>query len=76
MGQEKISEDIGKTAQTPSERYLSNFKPWILALVVMAILTLGWTIYEAQKRGGYVGRLFKERTWDSMGGRADPSTVE
>jgi S1-C subfamily serine protease len=75
MGQEKISEDMGKTAQTPSERCPSNFKPWILALVVMAILTLGWTIYEAQKRGGYLGRFFKERTWDNMGGRADPSAL-
>lgn len=55
MGQEKISEDMGKTAQTPVERCPSNFKPWILALVVMAILTLGWTIYEAQKRGGISG---------------------
>ncbi len=75
MGQEKISEDVGKTAQTPVERCPSNFKPWILALVVMAILTLGWTIYEAQKRGGYFGRVFKDRTWDSMGGRADPSAL-
>ncbi len=75
MGQEKESEDIGNTAQTPVERCPSNFKPWILALVVMAILTLGWTIYEAQKRGGYFGRFFKERTWDNMGGRADPSAL-
>jgi len=73
MGQEKISEDMGKTAQTPVERCPSNFKPWILALVVMAIITLGWMIYEAQKRGGYFGRFFKDRT--NMGGRADPSAL-
>jgi S1-C subfamily serine protease len=75
MGQEKISEDMGKTAQTPVERCPSNFKPWILALVVMAILTLGWTIYEAQKRGGYFGRFFKERTWDDPGGYGKQSAL-
>ena len=72
MGQEKISEDVGKTAQTPVERCLNNFKPWILALVVMAIITLGWMIYEAQKRGGYFGRFF-DRT--NMSRRADPSAL-
>ncbi len=32
-------------------------------------------VYEAQKRGGYLGRLFKERTWDNMAGRVDPSAL-
>ena len=73
MGQEKISEDMGKTSQTPPERSLSNFKPWMLALAVMAILTLVWTIYEAQKRGAYLGRFSGER--DNMGGRADPAAL-
>jgi len=75
MGKEKISDDIGKTAQTPVEHCPRNFKPWILALVVMVIFTLGWAIYEAQKRGGYFGRLFKERTWDDPGGYGKQSAL-
>ena len=75
MGKEKISDDIGETAQKPSESCPKNFKPWILALVVMVLLTLGWSVYEAQKQGGYFGRFFKGRTWDNMGGRADPSAL-
>ena len=62
MGMEKNADDIGKAASTPVPRCPSNFKPWILALVVMVIFTLGWAIYEAQQRGGGVGRFFKGRT--------------
>lgn len=77
MGPEKISdEDIGKNDQKPLGRCPSNFKPWILALVVMVILTLGWSVYEAQKRGaGYFGRFFKERTWDDKGGYGAQSAL-
>jgi S1-C subfamily serine protease len=64
MGTEKKSDDIdiGKIDPIPSTTCPKNFKPWIVALVVMALLTLGWAIYEKQKRGGGFGRLFGERT--------------
>jgi S1-C subfamily serine protease len=71
MGKEKMSDDIGETAQRPSQSCPKNFKPWIWALAVMVLFTLGWCVYEAQKRGGYFGRFFKGRTWDNMGGRVD-----
>jgi S1-C subfamily serine protease len=62
MGTEKIPDDIGKTAQRPlPERCPNNFKPWILALVVMVIITLAWSIYEAQQRGRGIGRFFGGR---------------
>jgi S1-C subfamily serine protease len=67
MGTEKNSDDIGKTDATPLERCSKNFKPWILALVVMVIFTLGWAIYEAQQRGGGVGKLFTEHFWERKG---------
>ena len=64
MGTEKMDDmDTGKAASAPLERCPNNFKPWILALVVMVIFTLGWAIYEAQQRGGGVSRFFKERGW-------------
>ena len=75
MGTEKNSDDVGKTAATPLERCPSNFKPWILALVVMVLLTLGWAVYEAQQRGGGVARLFKGRTLDGVGGYGDPTAL-
>jgi serine protease Do len=76
MGAEKIADDVGKTGEKPLERCPSNFKPWILALVVMAIVTLGWSIYEAQKRGGYFGRLFnKERLLDGKVGYGSQSAL-
>ena len=75
MGTEKNSDDIGKTASTPVERCPSNFKPWILALVVMVIFTLGWAIYEAQQRGGGVGRFFNERGWLRKGGNVEKTAL-
>ena len=54
MGTEKTSvdNDIGKTAQTPLEPCPNNFKPWVLALVIMVLFTLGWAIYESLKGEG------------------------
>ena len=75
MATEKNSDDIGRAAQRPLERCPNNFKPWILALVVMVLVTLGWSVYEAQKRGGFFGRLFKERTWENMGERGVQSAL-
>ena len=75
MGAEKNSDDIGKTAETLLERCPKNFKPWILALAVMVILTLGWAIYEAQQRGGQFGRLFKGRTLNGASGYGDQTAL-
>jgi serine protease Do len=75
MGTEKNSDEIGKTAATSVERCPSNFKPWILALVVMVIFTLGWAIFEAQQRGGGVGRFFKERGWERKGKSAEQTAL-
>jgi S1-C subfamily serine protease len=68
MAKEKLS-GIGETVQKASEKCPKNFKPWVLALAVMVLFTLGWSVYEAQKRGGFFGRFFKERTWENIGER-------
>jgi S1-C subfamily serine protease len=62
MGTEKISDDIEETAQKPPAKGCpNNFKPWVLALVVMVIITLAWSVYEAQQRGRGIGRFFGGR---------------
>jgi serine protease Do len=77
MGTEKTSvdKDIGKTAQTPSEPCPNHFKPWILALLVMVLITLGWAIYESSKRGGYFGRFLNVQTWKGKGEYGNPSAL-
>ena len=75
MGKEKMSDDIGETAQRPSQSCPKNFKPWIWALAVMVLFTVGWCVYEAQKRGGYFGRFFKGRTWEDKDQRGVPSAL-
>ena len=77
MGTEKapVDNDLGKTAQTPLEPCPNNFKPWVLALVVMVLFTLGWAIYESSKRGGYFGRFLNTRTWKGNGGYGEQSAL-
>lgn len=45
--------DNGSTQSCPR-----SYKPWIWTLIVMAILTLGWTLLESYKDGGMVKSLF------------------
>ena len=35
-----------------------SFKPWILTLFLLALLTLGWVVFESYRGGGIVGHLF------------------
>ena len=60
MVMETKSGDEEKPAAAPERWALKNFKPWILALVVMIFLALGLSIYESQNSGGYVWRLFNK----------------
>ncbi|MBI4763218.1 MAG: trypsin-like peptidase domain-containing protein [Deltaproteobacteria bacterium] len=52
MGVEKITDEVGKTEEKPSGHGPNHLKPWVLTMVFMAIIALGWSIYMAQKRGG------------------------
>ena len=65
----KNADDIGKTAATPLGWCPNNFKPWLLALAVMVVLTIGWSVYEATTGGGVFGRFFnKARNRNDVGG--------
>ncbi|MBC8414502.1 trypsin-like peptidase domain-containing protein [bacterium] len=41
-------------SQQAVESCSQNYKPWIWTLVLMAVLTLGWTVYESYEEGGIV----------------------
>ena len=73
MGTEKPPDDIGKPAETPLVWRPKNFRPaWLLGLAVMALLTIGWSAYEAQTKGGYFGRFFnKDRDRNGRGRPVD-----
>ena len=49
MGKEKETGDREKTFQETGETCPRNFKPWIWSLVLMALLTIGWALYEGYK---------------------------
>lgn len=44
--------------QQPQMSCPKSFKPWILTLFLLALLTLGWVVFESYRGGGIVGRLF------------------
>ena len=46
----------GKTTAKTCPR---NYKPWVWTLVVMAILTLAWAVYENIREGGIVNALIE-----------------
>ncbi len=52
-----------QTAESCSQ----NYKPWIWTLLLMAVLTLGWTVYESYQEGGIV-KTFMES--DDIGATA------
>ncbi|MBF0558772.1 MAG: trypsin-like peptidase domain-containing protein [Nitrospirae bacterium] len=35
-----------------------SFKPWILTLLMLALLTLGWVVFESYRGGGIVAHMF------------------
>jgi len=59
MGTERTPDDVvGRTARRSAEQCPNDFKPWILALAVMVVITLAWSVFEAQKRGKGLGTFF------------------
>ena len=68
MSSQKTSESTQSTVQHPDLRCSKNYKPWIWALVVMAIVTLVWALYEGSQQEGYVNNfLTKGQTAKSAG---------
>ena len=75
MEEGKVSDDRGEAAQKPLESCPKDFKPWILALLVMVLFTVGWATYEAEKWGGYLGGFFKGRMGEDGEVRGTPSAL-
>jgi S1-C subfamily serine protease len=57
MGSEKIADSTESTLQQPEHTCSRNYKPWIWTLVVMAILTIVWALYEGSQQEGYVNNF-------------------
>lgn len=57
MSSEKMSESTQSAAQQPDQKCSKNYKPWIWALVVMALVTIIWALYEGSQQEGYVNNF-------------------
>ncbi|MEI6305351.1 MAG: trypsin-like peptidase domain-containing protein [Deltaproteobacteria bacterium] len=53
MGKIKTGSDES-TMQEPVEACPRNYKPWIYTLVVMAVITIIWALYEGSQQEGYM----------------------
>ncbi len=45
------------TSQQDLESCPRNYKPWVWTLILMALLTIGWTVYESYQDGGLIQTL-------------------
>ena len=57
MSSQKTTESTQSTIQHPDLRCSKNYKPWIWTLVVMAIVTVVWALYEGSQQEGYVNNF-------------------
>ena len=57
MSSEKTSESTQSTIQHPDQKCSKNYKPWIWTLVVMALVTVVWALYEGSQQEGYVNNF-------------------
>lgn len=60
MSSQKTTESTQSTVQQPDHRCSKNYKPWIWTLVVMAIVTVVWALYEGSQQEGYVNNFLNK----------------
>ncbi|MBF0566853.1 MAG: trypsin-like peptidase domain-containing protein [Nitrospirae bacterium] len=53
-------------APQPHASCPKSFKPWIWTLVLLAVLTLGWALYESYRNGGFVMKFMKTDDYKHM----------
>ncbi|MBF0564239.1 MAG: trypsin-like peptidase domain-containing protein [Nitrospirae bacterium] len=46
-----------RSSQQPQASCPKSFTPWIWTLLLLAMLTLGWAVYESYKGGGFVSKF-------------------
>jgi len=82
MGKEKETGDREKTFQESGESCSRNYKPWIWSLVIMALLTIAWAMYEGYKKeediqGDFLKRFLgykgSDKTQSSAMGGIEPA---
>jgi S1-C subfamily serine protease len=56
----------GKFVQFPQASCSKSFSPWIWTLLILAILTLGWSAFENYRDGGMVRRFFRTDDFSKM----------
>ncbi len=57
MSSEKNTESTDSTIQQPDQKCSRNYKPWIWTLVMMALITIVWALYEGSQQEGYVNNF-------------------
>ncbi|MCG6552102.1 MAG: trypsin-like peptidase domain-containing protein [Candidatus Magnetominusculus sp. LBB02] len=55
----KQGDSKGYSPQQPQVSCPRSFKPWIWTLVILASITLGWTLFESYREGGIVKNLIE-----------------
>ncbi|MBF0568254.1 MAG: trypsin-like peptidase domain-containing protein [Nitrospirae bacterium] len=55
----KQNDSKGYSQQPPQVSCPRSFKPWIWTLVLLAVITLGWTLFESYREGGIVKNLIE-----------------
>jgi S1-C subfamily serine protease len=60
-----------QAGQQPLTSCSKSFKPWILTLFLLALLTLGWVVYESWREGGIAKHLFGGVETGDMTGEQD-----
>ncbi len=59
MGEEKRNYSDDKGFQHQAESCPRSYKPWIWTLILMALLTLIWSLFENYQEGGVVKTIFE-----------------
>ncbi|HIJ89013.1 MAG TPA: PDZ domain-containing protein [Desulfuromonadales bacterium] len=75
MSSQKTTESTQSTIQHPDHRCSKNYKPWIWTLVVMALVTLVWALYEGSQQEGYVNNFLTKGQKANNAGSAEALPV-
>ncbi|MEI6209672.1 MAG: trypsin-like peptidase domain-containing protein [Desulfuromonadales bacterium] len=75
MGSDNIADSSESTIQHPEQKCSRNYKPWIWTLVVMALVTIVWALYEGSQQDGYVNNFLTKGQSAKVQGAPGPVQV-
>ena len=67
MSSEKCTEHESCDGTCSGQKRTWNHKPWVWGLVVMALMTVVWAVYEGSQQDGYVKRFVSKRSSAGQG---------